>query len=94
MPLWGGGHILLEGVTKDEVTLVAMGYRYNQKMILFFVFTKSSGSSKPRDPYQMKQTDSFGNICTQYVNWPQVISNFLLVRTPSILLIINYVETL
>jgi hypothetical protein len=27
----GGVHILLEGVTKDEVTLVAMGYRYSCK---------------------------------------------------------------
>ena len=89
----GGVHILLEGVTKDEVTLVAMGYRYSQKTILFFVFTKSAGSSKPGDPYQMKYTDSFGNICTRYVDRPQVISNFLLGQTPSIL-IINYAKTL
>jgi hypothetical protein len=89
----GGVHILLEGVTKDEVTLVAMGYRYSQKTILFFVFTKSSESSKPGDPYQMKYTDSFGNICTWYVYWPQVISNFLLGGMPSIL-IINYAKTL
>jgi len=86
-------HILLEGVTKDEVTLVAMGYRYSQKTILFFVFTKSAKSSKPGDPYQMKYTDSFGNICTWYVYWPQVISNFLLGGMPSIL-IINYAKTL
>jgi uncharacterized protein YeaO (DUF488 family) len=58
----GGVHKLLECVTKDEVTLVAMGYRYSQKTILFFVFTKSAGSSKPGDPYQMKYTGSFGNI--------------------------------
>jgi len=72
----GGVHILLEGVTKDEVPLVAMGYRYSRKTILFFVFTKSAGSSKPGDPYQMKYTDSFGNLCTRYVDRPQVISNF------------------
>lgn len=72
----GGVHILLEGKTKDEVSLVALGYRYSRKTILFFVLTKSAGSSKPGDPYQMKYTDSFGNICTRNVNRPQVVSNF------------------
>ena len=72
----GGVHILLEGTTKDEVPLVALGYRYSRKTILFFVLTKNAGSSKPGDPYHMKYTDSYGNICTRYVDRPQVISNF------------------
>jgi hypothetical protein len=72
----GGVHILLEGVTKDEIPLVAMGYRYSRKTILFFVLTKNGGTTKPGDPYQMKYTDSFGNICTRNVDRPQVVSNF------------------
>jgi hypothetical protein len=72
----GGVHILLEGTTNDEVPLVALGYRYSHKTILFFVLTKNGGCSKLRDPYCMKYKDIYGNICTQYVDCPQVISNF------------------
>jgi hypothetical protein len=72
----GGVHILLEGTTNDEVPLVALGYRYSRKTILFFVLTKNGGCSKLGDPYHMKYTDIYGNICTWYVDRPQVISNF------------------
>lgn len=34
----GGVHVILEGVTKDEIPLVAMRYRYNRKTSLFFDF--------------------------------------------------------
>ena len=71
-----GALILLEGTTNDEIPLVVLGYRCSHKTILFFVLTKNAGSSKLGDPYQMKYTDSIGNICTRYVDRPQVISNF------------------
>ncbi len=45
-------------------------------MIIFFVLTKNKGSSKLEDPCNMKYTDSFGNICTCYVDRTQVIPNF------------------
>ena len=60
----GGIHILLEGMTQNEVPLLALGYRYNRKTMLHLILTDNSGSSKPGTPYQMKYTDSFGNICT------------------------------
>jgi hypothetical protein len=72
----GGVHILLEGVTEDEVSLVALGYRYSRKTVLHFVLTKNGGSPKPGDPYKMRYTDSFGNICIRNVDRPQVMSNF------------------
>jgi len=72
----GGVFIALEGTTKDEVPLVALGYRYSRKTILFFVLTKNAGSTMLGEPYHMKYTDSFGNVCTRYVDRPQVISHF------------------
>jgi hypothetical protein len=72
----GGVHILLEGMTKDEVLLVALGYQYSQKTVLHFVLTKNGGSSKPGDPCKMRYANSFGNICIQNVDQPQVVSNF------------------
>jgi len=74
----GGVHILLEGTTQNEVLSVALGYRYSRKTVLHFVLTRNGGSSKPGTPYQIKYTDSFGNICTRYVDCPQVVSNYLL----------------
>ena len=72
----GGVHIVLEGTTQCEVPLIAVGYRYSRKTILFFVLTKNAGGTTEGDPYEMKFTDSYGNIVTRYVDRPEVISNF------------------
>jgi len=74
----GSIHILLDGMIQDEVKVIALGYRYSQKTVLHFVLTEMAGNSKPGIPYQMKYTNSFGNICSRYVDHPQVVSNFLL----------------
>jgi hypothetical protein len=72
----GGVFVALEGTTKDEVPLVALGYRYSRKTILFFALTKNSGSTTLGEPYHMKYTNSFRNVCARYVDRPQVISIF------------------
>jgi hypothetical protein len=69
----GGVSIALEG-TNHEVPLVAIGYRYSRKTILFFIMTKNSGSLSEGEPYEMKYTDNYGNICTQHGERPDVIS--------------------
>jgi len=61
----GGVHIALEGTTRDEVQLIALGYRYSRKTILFFVLTKNAGTTQLGKPYHMKYTDSYGNVCTR-----------------------------
>ena len=68
----GGVHIVLKGTTRDEVTLVAVGYRYSSKTILHFVMTENAGDTSPGDPYEMKYTDSYGNICTRFVDRPKL----------------------
>jgi hypothetical protein len=72
----GGVHIVLQGMTKDEVKLVAIGYRYSRKTILHFVMTENAGDTSEGDPYEMKYTDTYGNICTRYVDRPEVVSKF------------------
>jgi hypothetical protein len=72
----GGVYVALEGVTKDEIELVAIGYRYSRKTTLHFVATKNAGSTALGDPYHMKYTDTYGNVCTRYVDRPQIVSNF------------------
>jgi hypothetical protein len=72
----GGVHTVLKSTTTDEVNLIAVGYRYSRKTILHFVLTENAGSTCEGDPYKMKYTDSYGNICTRFVDRPEVISNF------------------
>jgi|LakMenEpi03Aug12_release.lakeMendotaPanAssembly.Ray.scaffolds.fasta_scaffold205777_1 hypothetical protein len=72
----GGVSIVLEGTTRDEVPLVAVGYRYSRKSILHFVLTKNAGTTKNGEPYHMKYTDGYGNVCTRYVDRPAVLSEF------------------
>ncbi len=55
---------MLQGMTKDEVKLVAIGYRYSCETILHFVLTENAGNTSEGDPYAMKCTDTYGNICT------------------------------
>jgi hypothetical protein len=38
--------------------------------------TANAGSTKPGEPYEMKYTDSFGNVCTCKVERPDVLSKF------------------
>ena len=72
----GGVHMVLKGTTRDEVTLVAIGYRYSRKTILHFVMTENAGDTFPDDPYEMKYTDSYDNIGTRFVDHPEAISKF------------------
>jgi len=67
---------VLEGTTRDEVKLVAIGYRYSRKTILFFVLTENAGRTDAGTPYEMKYTDSYGNVCVRSVDQPDIISKF------------------
>jgi hypothetical protein len=46
-----------------EVPLIAVGYHYSHKTILFFVLTKNAGGTIEGDLYGMKFTDSYG-VCS------------------------------
>ena len=38
------------------VNVVAVGYKYNSKKVLFFVMTKGAGSTEPGEPYVIQFT--------------------------------------
>jgi hypothetical protein len=63
-------------VTLKVAKLVALGYKYNQKSTLFFIFTENVGSATPGCPYEMKFADVNGNIFMRYVDRPEVVSKF------------------
>ena len=72
----GGVKIVLKGTAPNEVPLVAIGYRYSTKTSLFFVTTEDAGNTTPGNPYIMKYTDDYGNLCTREVERLEVLSDF------------------
>ena len=41
-----GSYLVLETCTKEEIDLLAIGYKYNRKKIMFFISTKSAGHAE------------------------------------------------
>ena len=74
----GGTHIVLKGTGPKGTPLMAIGYRYSSKSILYFVATQDAGSTRKGKPYEMKYVDSYENVCVRYVDRPQVISDYFI----------------
>ena len=73
----GGTHVTLKGTHPESgVKLVALGYKYNCRTILYFVFTEDAGSTTNGRAYEMKFPDGNDNICIRMVNRPEVVSTF------------------
>jgi len=71
----GGVPVFLSG-TLDGVNLIATGYRYSRKTILYFIMSEGAGSTSLGQPYEMKYTDNHGNICVRFVDRPDFISRY------------------
>lgn len=66
----GGVHIVLTGKAPNEVSLMAVGYKYSKRNVLNFMCTQTAGHTRPGTPYEMKFTDAHGNVCVRYVKRP------------------------
>jgi hypothetical protein len=73
-----GVHIVLKGTAHNGIELIAIGYRYSTKTMLFFVATADAGSTTLGKPYKMKYTDDHRNVCVRFVECPDIISKFFL----------------
>jgi len=72
-----GTWITLEGRSqKEEIDLVYVGYKYNKKTVLAFVFTKGSGSTAPEDSYEARFPSKYGNVCVRHVFRPAIVANY------------------
>ena len=67
-------HIVLEGVAPNNAPLVAVGYKYNKKKVILFICTRRGLSTRPGKPYEMKFTDTVGNVCIREVERPDCCS--------------------
>ena len=72
-----GSHIVYECVAPEtNVELVAIGYKYNAKKILYFVMTKNAGSTIGGKTYKAKFPDQFGNVVSRDVFRPAILSTY------------------
>ena len=73
----GGTWITLEGrAQKEGIDLVCVGYKYNKKTVLTFVFTKGAGSTAPGESYEARFPDKYGNVCVRHVSRPALMANY------------------
>ena len=58
----GGVHIVLKGRHPNGQKLVATGYKYSKKKVIFFVSTEGAGSTVPNTKHESRYTDEYGNV--------------------------------
>ena len=71
-----GTHIIMQGVSSNNNSLLAIGYKYNTKKVLSFVATKNGGSSLVGEPYRARFIGDDNNIQFRSVDRPQIISAY------------------
>ena len=71
-----GSQLVLECMTPSSVKLIAVGYKYNAKKVLCFVFTANCAPTLPGEPYTARFPDTHGNVVHRAVPRPQVISEY------------------
>jgi Transposase IS4 len=73
---WGGGsHLVLQTKYKG-VDLVAVGYKYNKKKVMCFVFNKGLGHTENGKPYEARWKDDNNNTRTREVPRPDVVAKY------------------
>ena len=60
---------------KKEVGLVSVGYKYNKKNVLTFVFNKAEKTVADK-LYSVRFLDKYGNVCIRQITRPEVISTY------------------
>ena len=66
--------MVMKTMTKKNVVLLAIGYKYNSATTLCFVATENAGSTRPGSHYKAKYTDKFNNVQARLVDRPAVVS--------------------
>jgi len=70
----GGSSMFLKATDPETGTeMIATGYKYNGRKVLFFVSTVGAGSTTNGEPYIVRYTDIHGNMMTQLVDCPQLV---------------------
>eukprot|EP00873_Tetraselmis_striata_P006477 jgi/Tetstr1/426741/TSEL_001678.t1 len=70
-----GSRVALSAIV-DGLDLMALGYKYNMRKVLFFVATAGAGALEDGNPFIQRWADDFGNTVTRSIPRPSVLSNY------------------
>ena len=71
-----GSHLVLETRTKEEIDLLAIGYKYNSKKNMVFIATKGAGHTEEGTAYVAKWKDENNNTRVRNVFRPEIVSKY------------------
>lgn len=71
-----GAKLVMRCETPRGVDLFAVGYKYNSKKVLLFVFTNDAGPTTDGEPYEAKFDNGSGTTAVRLVPRPAVVSNY------------------
>ena len=77
---WPGGSYLVLEITPrfpGEISLLAIGYKYNSRKVLGFIATEGAGSTEPGDPYLSCFPDIYSNVSVRLVVSPHLLGRYL-----------------
>ena len=64
-------------LVSGDSQLIAVGYKYNEQKVLYFIVTENSGSTNNGIPYLSKYPDQFINVAIRPVALPLVMSKII-----------------
>jgi hypothetical protein len=74
-PLPAGSRVVLTSTVNGQ-DLMAVGYKYNRRKVLFFVATRGAGVTTDGQPYLQRFPDAHGNLVVREVPRPAVVSKY------------------
>ena len=77
-----GSYLVLEKCTKEEIDLLAIGYKYNRKKIMFFISTKSAGHAEEGGNH-IRQDGKIRIMTLVWERFPSILSRAIIL-TPII----------
>ena len=76
---WPGGSYLVMKFNPrvpGGIPLLAIGYKYNYRKVLWFIATEGAGSTAPGDPYLSRVPDIYSNVSVHPYDLPHLIGRY------------------
>ena len=71
-----GSHLVMETKTVNNIGLLAIGYKYNQRKVLSFLATKGVGHTEPGKAYKARWKDEHNNTQLREISRPSICSTY------------------
>ena len=71
-----GSHLVKETKTVNNIGLLAIGYKYNQRKVLSFLATKGVGHTEPGKAYEARWKDEHNNTQSREIPRPAICSTY------------------